>query len=230
MALNLPDAASLQRTDLACRKVEEILRNTPGVEYYMSIAGFNLLNNIMMTSGGFFIVTLKDWKERERPEEQSQAIMAHLNRELAKLPQSVGFAFSPPAIPGIGTAGGRHLRSRGPGRQGHLLSGRKTSTSFWKPRARDRSWPSWRRPSCRRFPRSSSNVDRDKVLKQGIDLGQVYQTLQTFMGGYFVNYFNRFGRQWQVYVQAEGEYRSRAENIGQFYVYNDRGTRCPFRR
>ena len=106
VALNLPDAASLQRTDLACRKVEQILRNTPEVQYYMSIAGFNLLNNIMMTSGGFFIVTLKDWKERERPEERAQAIMSRLNRELAQMPQSVGFAFSPPAIPGIGTAGG----------------------------------------------------------------------------------------------------------------------------
>jgi HAE1 family hydrophobic/amphiphilic exporter-1 len=71
------------------------------------------------------------------------------------------------------------------------------------------------------------NVDRDKVLKQGIDLGQVYQTLQAFMGGYFVNYFTRFGRQWQVYVQAEGEYRTKAENVGQFYVLNNRGNPVP---
>ena len=71
-------------------------------------------------------------------------------------------------------------------------------------------------------PQVFVDVDRDKVLKQGVDLGEVYQTLQAFMGGYFVNYFNRFGRQWQVYVQAEGEYRTQAEKLGQFYVRNAR--------
>jgi HAE1 family hydrophobic/amphiphilic exporter-1 len=76
-------------------------------------------------------------------------------------------------------------------------------------------------------PQVYVKVDRDKVLKQGMDLGQVYQTIQTFMGGYFVNYFTRFGRQWQVYVQAEGEYRTKAENVGQFYVPNSRGNPVP---
>jgi HAE1 family hydrophobic/amphiphilic exporter-1 len=76
-------------------------------------------------------------------------------------------------------------------------------------------------------PQVFINVDRDKVLKQGIDLGQVYQTLQAFMGGYFINYFNRFGRQWQVYVQTEGAYRTKAEDVGQFYVQNDQGDPVP---
>jgi HAE1 family hydrophobic/amphiphilic exporter-1 len=70
-------------------------------------------------------------------------------------------------------------------------------------------------------------VDRDKVIKQGIDLGQVYQTLQTFMGGFFVNYFNRFGRTWQVYIEAEGDYRTNANNVGQFYVRNSNGDPVP---
>ena len=73
----------------------------------------------------------------------------------------------------------------------------------------------------------SVEVDRDKALKQGMELSEVYKTLQTFMGGYFVNYFNRFGRQWQVYVEAESEYRSRMENIGLFYVRNNRGQSVP---
>ena len=76
-------------------------------------------------------------------------------------------------------------------------------------------------------PQLFINVDREKVLKQGVDLAQVYQTLQAFMGGYFVNYFNRFNRQFQVFVQAEGEYRTKAENVGQFYVLNDRGDPVP---
>ena len=70
-------------------------------------------------------------------------------------------------------------------------------------------------------------MDRDKVLKQGVNLNDVYRTIQAFMGGYFINYFNRFGRQWQVYVEAEGEYRGRAENVGQFYVRNNKGENVP---
>ena len=76
-------------------------------------------------------------------------------------------------------------------------------------------------------PQVFVNVDRDKVLKQGVDINQAYQTLQAFMGGYFINYFNRFGRQWQVYVQAEGDYRTRAENLGQFYVRNNHNEMVP---
>ena len=71
------------------------------------------------------------------------------------------------------------------------------------------------------------DVDRDKVLKQGVKLQDVYQTMQCFMGGAFVNYFNRFGRQWQVYVQAEGDYRTQAENLGQFYVLNNASKMVP---
>ncbi len=67
-------------------------------------------------------------------------------------------------------------------------------------------------------PQVFVDVDRDKVMTHGVDISEVYQTMQAFMGGYFINYFNRFGRQWQVYVQAEGVYRTRAENLGQFYV------------
>ena len=77
------------------------------------------------------------------------------------------------------------------------------------------------------MPQQFIDVDRDKVLKQGVDIKDVYRTIQAFMGGSFVNYFNRFGRQWQVYVEAEGEYRDRAENVGQFYVRNNQGEMVP---
>ena len=76
-------------------------------------------------------------------------------------------------------------------------------------------------------PQEFVDVDRDKVTRQGVNIGDVYQTLQAFMGGYLVNYFNRFGRQWQVYVEAEGEFRDRARNIGQFYVANNSGQMVP---
>jgi len=222
----LPDAASLQRTDETCRKVEEILKNTPGVEHYQTVVGLSLMSIAQNTYSGFFFVTLKEWKDRKKPEEQYDAIMAHLNKELGKLPQAMAFAFPPPAIQGIGLAGGATLVLED--RAGKDISFLGENVNKFLDAAR-------KRPELARVtttfapsvPQLFVKVDRDKVLKQGVDLGQVYQTLQTFMGGYFINYFNRFGRQWQVYVQAEGEYRTKAEHVGQFYVLNDRGDPVP---
>jgi HAE1 family hydrophobic/amphiphilic exporter-1 len=224
--VSLPDAASLQRTDETCRKVEEILKNTPGVEHYQTIAGLSLMSIAQNTYSGFFFVTLKEWKDRKKPEEQYQAIMAHLNNELGKLPQAVAFAFPPPAIQGIGLAGGATLVLED--RAGKNISFLAENVNKFLGTARKR--PELARVTTTFLPSVPQlfvKVDRDKVLKQGVDLAQVYQTLQTFMGGYFINYFNRFGRQWQVYVQAEGEYRTRAENVGQFYVLNDKGDPVP---
>ncbi len=224
--VSLPDAASLQRTDDTCRKVEEILKNTHGIEHYQTVMGLSLMSVAQNTYSGFFFVTLKEWKERKRPEEQYEAIMAHLNHELSKVPQAVAFAFPPPAIQGIGLAGGATLVLED--RAGKEISFLAGNVNKYVEAAR-------RRPELARVtttflpsvPQLFLKVDRDKVLKQGVDLGQVYQTLQAFMGGYFINYFNRFGRQWQVYVQAEGEYRTKAERVGQFYVTNDRGDPVP---
>jgi HAE1 family hydrophobic/amphiphilic exporter-1 len=222
----LPDAASLQRTDEACRKVEYILKNTPGIEHVQSVVGISLLSVSQNTYSGFFFVTLKGWKKRKKPEEQYDAIMTHLNNELSKLPQAVAFAFPPPAIQGIGLAGGATLVLED--RAGKPIAFLAENVNKFVRAAR-------KRPELARVtttflpgvPQLFVNVDRDKVLKQGIDLAQVYQTLQAFMGGYFINYFNRFGRQWQVYVQAEGEYRTKAENVGQFYVVNNKGDPVP---
>ena len=224
--LSLPDASSLQRTDEACRKVEQILSNTPGVQYYTTVVGISLLSLVQNTYSGFFFVNLKEWKDRKSPQEQYDAIMAHLNRELAKLPQGNAFAFSPPAIPGIGTAGGvtMVLEDRAGKDLGFLA---EHVTKFLEAARGRPELASVRTTFLPTVPQVFINVDRDKVLKQGIDLGQVYQTLQAFMGGYFINYFNRFGRQWQVYVQADGQYRTRAEQVGQFFVQNERGDPVP---
>ncbi len=224
--VSLPDAASLQRTDDVCKKVEQIIASTPGVEHYQTVVGNSLLSIAQNTYSGFFFVTLKEWNKRKKPEEQYQAIMTHLNRELAKLPQAVAFAFQPPAVPGIGLAGGATL----------VLEDRAgRDINFLAENVKKFIEAASRRPELARVtttllpavPQLFVNVDREKVLKQGINLGQVYQTLQAFMGGYFINFFNRFGRQWQVYVQAEGEYRTQADDIKQFYVLNDRGDPVP---
>jgi hydrophobic/amphiphilic exporter-1 (mainly G- bacteria), HAE1 family len=222
----LPQAASLQRTDETCRKIEAILKNTPGVEHYQTIVGLSLMSIAQNTYSGFFFVSLKDWSDRTRPEESYQAIMGHINQELSKLPEAVAFAFPPPAIQGIGLAGGATMVLED--RAGKPIAFLADNVNKFMEAARKR--PELARVTTTLLPSVPQlfvKVDRDKALKQGVDLGEVYQTLQTFMGGYFINYFNRFSRQWQVFVQAEGEYRTKAEDVNQFYVRNNKGDQVP---
>ncbi len=224
--LQLPNAASLQRTDAATKEAEKIIMNTPGVQYCTAIAGYNMLSGVTNTYSSFFFITLKPWHERKKSEEKYAAIMANLNRELSKLPQAVAFAFSPPAIQGIGTSGGVTMLIED--RAGKDIAFLWENTQKFMAEAK-------KRPELARVtttflptvPQMFVDVDRDKVLTQGVDLRDVYQCLQTFMGGYFINYFNRFGRQWQVYLQAEGDYRTEAQQLGQFYVRNTKGQSVP---
>jgi len=223
----LPYAASLERTDAVCKKIEAIMKNTPGVKYCTTVEGFSLLSQVQATYNAFFFVTLKPWDERTRPEEQITAIRAHLNRELAKLPEASASAFPPPAIPGVGTSGGfTFMLEDRSGRQDVSFLSHNLDTFLAAARKRPElsGLLTTYLPSV---PQVFVKVDRDKVLKLGVPLNDVYTTLQTFMGGYFVNYFNRFGRQWQVYLEAEAPYRARAENLLQFYVRNKQGQPVP---
>jgi HAE1 family hydrophobic/amphiphilic exporter-1 len=226
LAVQLPNAASLQRTDAVCRQVEAILAETPGVASYNTVVGFSLLSTVYATYNAFFFVTFEGWGERTEPDEQYAAIKAHINRELGKLPEAIAFAFPPPAIPGVGTSGGVTfmLQDRSGGDVAFLAE----NTQRFMAEARKRpEIASVTTPFVADVPQLFARVDRDKTLKQGVAIESVYQTLQAFMGGYFVNYFNRFGRTWQVYVQAEGEFRTQADNVGQFRVLNSVGEDVP---
>jgi HAE1 family hydrophobic/amphiphilic exporter-1 len=224
--IQLPNAASLQRTELVTAKVEDILSKTPGVRYSTSILGFSLLSLVRTSYNAFLFVTMNDWDDRKTRAEQFQAIKAHLNQELAKLPEGIAFSFSPPAIPGVGTSGGFTfvLEDRA-GKDVQFLSDNlnKFVTAARK-RPEIGNLTTTFLPSV---PQQFVNVDRDKVIKQQVQINDVYRTIQAFMGGLFVNYFNRFGRQWQVYVEAESEYRTKSENVGQFYVRNAAGEMVP---
>ena len=222
----LPDASSLQRSEAAAQRVEEILLKTPGIAHVTTVVGTSLLSGVQNTYSTFFWVTLKPWHERTAKEEQYMDLLIHLNEVLAKQPEAVIVAFPPPAIPGVGASGGVTfiLEDRG-GRDVEFLA---TQTKTFIEAAK-------KRPEISRIfttalpsvPQVFANVNRDQVLTQGVDLKDVYATLQTFMGGAFINYFNRFGRQWQVYTQAEGAFRTRAQNVGQFYVRNMKGDMVP---
>src|SRR6266571_3134958 len=226
VSMQLPIAASMERTSAAAKQVEDVLANTPGVQYTTTVVGFNLLSFAHTSYNSFFFVTLKPWDERKSRAEQYQEIKNRLNQELSRLPVGTVFSFSPPAVPGVGTSGGFQfvLEDRS-GKDVEFLS-----DNLNKLLAAARKRPeiglvtSTFIPSV---PEEYINVDRDKVLKQGVAINDVYQTIQAFMGGLFVNYFNEFGRTWQVYVEAEAPYRSNTQDLGQFYVRNSQGQNVP---
>jgi HAE1 family hydrophobic/amphiphilic exporter-1 len=226
VVVQLPTASSLERTNAVVSDVEKVILNTPGVQYATCLVGFNLLSYVRTTYNATFFVTFKPWDERTTKGEQFQTLKANLNREFSKLPQAVVFGFSPPAIPGVGTAGGfTFLLEDRSGSDIPFLS-RNLNTFLEAARKRPEigSINTTFLPSV---PQKFIDVDRDKVLKQGVNLTDVYRTIQAFMGGYFVNYFNRFGRQWQVYVEAEKDDRSNVNNVGKFYVLNNKGESVP---
>ncbi|HUE51743.1 MAG TPA: multidrug efflux RND transporter permease subunit [Terriglobales bacterium] len=224
--LQLPSAASLERTDQVAQKIENILAHTPGVQSTTTVVGFSLLSFTRTTYNGFFFVTLKPWDDRKTRAEQFQVIKATLNRELSQLPEGIAFDFSPPAIPGVGTSGGFTFVLED--RAGKDVEFLNSNLNRFMAAARNRpEIASLSTTFLGSVPQQFIDVDRDKVIKQGVAIADVYQTIQAFMGGLFINYFNRFGRQWQVYIEAEGEYRTRAENVGQFYVRNQNGGMVP---
>ncbi|MGA2694021.1 MAG: multidrug efflux RND transporter permease subunit, partial [Opitutaceae bacterium] len=226
VGLQLPNASSLQRTSDVMHKLEDVLGNTPGVKSYTSVIGFSLLSTVYNTYSGFVFVNFKPWSERTKPEESYEAIKAHLNRELSKIPEARAFAFAPPSIPGIGTAGGFTfvLEDRA-GRDVSFLSG--NLDKFMAAARARKELAGVSTTFLPSVPQVYVKVDRDKVLKQGVELGDVYRTLQCYMGGIFVNYFNRFGRQWQVYVEAEGQYRNSTDKLGSYFVRNRDGAMVP---
>jgi HAE1 family hydrophobic/amphiphilic exporter-1 len=227
MQLQLPDAASLQRTDGVMRKVDEILKTTHGVESYDGIAGFSLLSNTSASYSGFYFIAFDPWDERHDPTLSANSLIRTLNQKLAaEVPEAIGFAFGPPAIPGLGTAGGFTfmLQDRRGGTVTQLYDALEKLIASARQRPELSSLVTTFRPSV---PQLYVDIDQDRVMKQGLQFSEVYQTLQAFLGGAYVNQFNRFGRQWKVYLQAEPEYRTDADKINNFYVRNAKGEMTP---
>jgi HAE1 family hydrophobic/amphiphilic exporter-1 len=224
--MQLPNAASQERTGAAAKQVEQILANTPGVEYTTSVIGFSLLSNVRTSYNAFFWVSLKAWDERTSRAEQFQAIKSRLNQELGRLPAGTVFSFSPPAIPGVGTSGGFQfvLEDRAGKDVQFLANNLNKFLAATRKRPEIGTISTTFLPSV---PQEFLNVDRDKALKQGVALTDLYNTIQAYMGGLFINYYNSFGRTWQVYVEAEAPFRANTERLGQFYVRNNQGEALP---
>jgi hydrophobic/amphiphilic exporter-1 (mainly G- bacteria), HAE1 family len=188
--------------------------------------GFDLLTGVQNTYNGIFWVTLKDWSERKAENEQLRAIQGNVAAAVSQVPEAFAFPITPPAIPGVGSSGGFTfvLEDRSGG------STEEFAKNVFKFAAAAGKRPELVGVSSAFLPNVPQlyvDVDREKASRQGVAIGDIYSTLQTFMGGYLVNYFNRFGRQWQVYLAAEGEYRTKAADIGSFYVQNSAKTMVP---
>ncbi len=225
--LQLPQGASLERTTDAAKSVEGALHQVPGVQSVVSVVGFSLLSQTQSTYNAFFFVTLKDWDARKSKDEQFAVIQINLAKALGGVKQGIAFSFAPPAIPGLGTSGGVSmvLEDRSNSTDPNFLTG-----NLYKFLGAVNKRPEIAAAIPTYFPAVPQlfvDVDREKVAQQQVNIGDVYTTLQAFLGGSLVNYFNRFGRQWQTYVEAEGDTRTNIDNIGQFYVTAANGNRVP---
>jgi hydrophobic/amphiphilic exporter-1 (mainly G- bacteria), HAE1 family len=227
LALQLPDGASAQRTDAAQQKITAALLKTPGIQGVIAVTNFSLLTQVQSTNAGFFFVSLKPWEVRKSKQEQLTYIQTNLQKQLGADPDGIAFAFPPPSIPGIGTSGGvtMILEDR-TGSDDPMTLTKNVFTFLGALKQRPEigvAIPSFE-PAV---PQLYAAVDEEKVLQHQVNLSDVYATMSTFMGGYLVNYFNRFGRQWQVYVEAEGTSRTDIKNISQFYVRSANGGQVP---
>jgi HAE1 family hydrophobic/amphiphilic exporter-1 len=227
VAMQLPDAASLQRTDAAAQRVTSALLQTPGIKGVVGVDGFSLLTQTQSTNTAFFFVSLKPWGQRKSRAEQIQAIQASVQQKLAGVSEGLAFSFPPPAIPGIGTSGGvtMILQDRSGNDDAAFLT--KNVFAFLGAVSKRPEIAAAVPSYLPAVPQLYADVDRDKASQQQVDLSSIYTTMQTFMGGYLVNYFNRFGRQWQTYVEAEGDTRTNIQNINQFYVRSANGSQVP---
>jgi hydrophobe/amphiphile efflux-1 (HAE1) family protein len=223
----LPDAASLERTDIVMRKAEAILAANHAVGGYNTITGFSLLTGAYSSNIGFFFVALKPWHDRHSAEEQASGVVAALNRAFAReIPEAFVIAFGPPAIPGLGTGAGFTMQ---------LQDRTGRSPAYLAEQAQRFMEAARQRPEIGRVstlyrasvPQIYADIDRSKVLKVGVPLQDVNTTLGALLGSSYVNDFNRFGRVYKVYVQAEPEFRQDPKQFGLFFVRGQAGQMVP---
>lgn len=222
----LPPPASLQRTDEIAREIDQILSETEGVKTFNTLVGYSLLSSTVAPFNAGYFVQLEPWAARKGDDMTASAIIRRMNQRLSRIAGAQVFAVAPPAIPGIGNGGGFSFMLQAPG---------SATPAELGLRSREFIQAAMKRPEIAsavtlydaEVPQIFVNVDREKMLRQGVSPSSVYSTLQAFMGGSYVNDFNRFGRQWRVYVSAEPEYRNRIEEIESFFVRNQNGDMVP---
>ena len=223
----LPDASSLERSDEVMKKVESVLAGNDAIEAYITITGYSLITSAYSSNMGFFFVQLKPWGERTTPESHASGVAEALNREFARqVPEAMVAAFGPPAIPGLGTGSGftMQLQDLSGGTPEYLAEQAQAFIAAARERPEIGRISTVYRSSV---PQIYADIDRNKVLKTGVALGDVNTTLGALLGSSYVNDFNRFGRVYKVYVQAEPEFRQSVDQLGLFFVRSDVGDMVP---
>ncbi len=221
--MQLPAAASLQRSDVIAKEVEDILLSIDEIEFVTNATGFSMLSGAFTTNGGFMFLSLKDWNERERT---AKEVTRDINIRLSKIPGAQIFAFGPPAIPGLGSGSGftMMLQDRGGNNPEYLAE--QAMNFMQAAMARDEIASVFTTYQAS-VPQKYMDINRDKALIAGVPLNDLYTTIGAFLGGYYVNDFNRFGRLYKAYIQAEPEYRVDEAKIHNFFVKNNDGTMVP---
>jgi HAE1 family hydrophobic/amphiphilic exporter-1 len=226
VGVQLPDGASLQRTKAVYAKVDAILAKQAGIRTYNGIAGFSFFTRTAASYSGTGFIGLAPWDDRKGPALSSTGIVANLNAQFAQIPEARVFAVSPPAIPGISSAGGFSLMLQD--KTGNSYEFLAQNVGRFLAEAKKRPELAGLRPIFSpAVPQLFADVDRDKALKEGVALSEIYNALQTFLGGSYINDFTRFGRQWRVFMQAESSYRTSGDDVGKFFVRNLRGDMVP---
>ncbi len=226
-ALQLPDAASLQRTQDVMAEVEEILAEFEAIESYTAISGFSMLTGTTQSNAGFIFLQLRDWDERPDLRDHAKNLIRRLNFNFAtRITEAMVFAFGPPAIPGLGTGSGftmmlQDLRGSSPA---YLAEQSQNFIAAAQARPEIANIGTLYRASV---PQVFVDIDKPKALKMGVALSDINTSIGAFLGGAYVNDFNRFGRLYKVYVQAEPEYRARENGIRMFHVRNQEGDMVP---
>jgi hydrophobe/amphiphile efflux-1 (HAE1) family protein len=226
-AVRLPDGASLERTErVVTEQVEKIALSLPGVEACTVFGGLDLTTATSNSNVATVIITLTPWEERKSKNLQFASILAQANQRFSQVQEAIVFGFGLPPILGLGTSGGFEfmLEDRAGGDIGQLAQAATDLIDAARQRPELTNVVTGFRNSV---PQYKVDLDNDKAETLGIPITDVYNSLQTFLGGLYVNDFNRFGRTWKVMMQAEPGYRDRPEDINRFYVRSAGGDMAP---
>lgn len=224
--IQLPDASSLQRTQAVMKKVDEVIKKTPGVKDYISIGGFSLLTGTNGSNQGFVAIVFEPWDKRQSPRESQRAILAHLAREFYQIEEAVVFPFAPPPIDGLGNAGGFQMQVQDKGNLG-LAQMQQVAQEMVQAGNAQTGLQGLNTTFRATVPQVFIDIDRTKVKTLDVPLSSVFNTLQAYLGSAYVNDFNFQGRTWQVRVQADQEYRVTPEDIRKLTVRNRAGDVIP---
>ncbi|GAA5129181.1 multidrug efflux RND transporter permease subunit [Luteolibacter yonseiensis] len=226
VAIELPEGASLQRSDEILKQVEEVVNSTPGVRSALALSGMNILNNLNVSNAALMFIGLDDWKERASPGMHAKALAETWNRKFAGIPGARIFAFGPPPLPGYGNVSGFTMQLQE--RSGGDIAQLSEIVSQVQAAAA-------KRPEIGRLtttfnpatPQVKVEMDREKARTLGVPVDSVFQTLQAYLSGLYVNDFVKFGRVYKVFLQAESEFTNTPDDIGKFYVRNNDGGMVP---